>query len=353
VIHSDLKPANVFLATSGRTKLLDFGIARVSRGPVLKARSGQRALTPAYASCEMLEGKDADRRDDIYSFACVIYEMLCGDRPFGELTALEAREAADQVPPLQGLSKEQNMALARALAFERNSRTVSVEELLAGLGAQQKPRARPTVRRWYMAAGTAVVLGATVLFWWRGGVHPVTPPPSIAVLPFVDLSVGKTEQPLCDGVTEELSNWLAQIPMLRVVARSSAFAFRDRQTDVREIGRQLGTTHVLEGSLRRAGNVTRVSVQLIGTRDGYNVWSGSYDTANTNVIQVQEEVARAVASNLELRLTEVTVTTLSERRSSSAPRTTYRSGRRGASCAARSRSGVASRSISAIGRSLK
>jgi serine/threonine-protein kinase len=319
VIHSDVKPANVFVTTSGRTKLLDFGIARVSRGPVLRAPSDSRALTPAYASCEMLEGREADRRDDIYSFACAIYEMLCGDRPFGELTALEAREAANQVPPLQGLSKEQNLALERALAFERKDRTASVEELLAGLGAQHKPRARPPVRRWYVPAGAVLVLvlAAAAFFWSRGGMHPVTPPPSIAVLPFVDLSVGKTEQPLCDGVTEELSNWLAQIPMLRVVARSSAFAFRDHQTDVREIGRQLGTTHVLEGSLRRAGNFTRVNVQLIGTRDGYNVWSGSYDTANTNVIQVQEEVARAVANNLELRLTSVTVEGMSERRSSS------------------------------------
>ena len=84
VIHSDLKPANVLLATSRRTKLLDFGIARASRGPLLQARFGPRALTPAYASCEMLEGKEADRRDDIYSFACVVYEMLCGDRPFGD-----------------------------------------------------------------------------------------------------------------------------------------------------------------------------------------------------------------------------------------------------------------------------
>ncbi len=332
VIHSDLKPANVFVTTSGRTKLLDFGIARVTRGPLLQAPVGSRALTPAYASCELLEGKDADRRDDIYSFSCVIYEMLSGERPFGEFTALEARDAGMQVAPLSALSREQNAALKKGLAFGREARTGSVEALLAGLAVDTRRRARPLtlVTTAVLVAAAAVGLTYLVDRWWVAR-HSVvvegstqTLQPAIAVLPFVDLSAGKTEQPFCDGVTEEISNWLAQIPMLRVVARSSAFAFRDRQTDVREIGRQLGTTHVLEGSLRRAGNAMRVSVQLIATRDGYNVWSGSYDTAATNVLQVQEDVARAVANNLELRLTDPALASQGERRSSSAQAyTTY------------------------------
>ena len=171
--------------------------------------------------------------------------------------------------------------------------------------------------RWvqWLTAATVLAVIAALLLWVRPAGKPG--PQSVAVLPFLDLTVGKTEQPFCDGVSEEVSNWLAQIPTLRVVSRTSASAFRNKDTDVREIGRQLGTTHVLEGSLRRSGNTVRVSVQLIDVHDGYNVWSASYDSALSNVIEMQEQIARAVAGNLELRMTDQTTGRFADRRSSS------------------------------------
>src|SRR5262249_35165774 len=182
VIHSDLKPPNVFMRTSGKTKLLDFGIARVSRGPLLHTQSGPRALTPAYASCEMLEGQEADRRDDVYSFACVIYEMLSGERPFGQLTALEARQAGARVPPLQGLSRAQNATLSRGLAFDREARIASVEKLLAGLRYHPERRARSGPRLGTEIIAVIAALGLIYLaldkLWLsrsRVGIQTVSP----------------------------------------------------------------------------------------------------------------------------------------------------------------------------------
>ena len=138
------------------------------------------------------------------------------------------------------------------------------------------------------------------------------------VLPFVDMSSDKSEQPFCDGLTEELSSWLAQLPTLKVVARTSAFAFKDKPTDVREIGRQLGTTYVLEGSIRRTGNYMRISVQLIDARSGYHRWAGAYDAPVMDVIKVQEDIARSIAANLEIRLAKLTTAGFAARGSHSA-----------------------------------
>jgi transcriptional activator of cad operon len=126
---------------------------------------------------------------------------------------------------------------------------------------------------------------------------------SIVVLPFIDMTTDKSDQSFCDGLTEELSSWLAQIPTLRVVARTSAFAFRGQGEDVRKIGKALDTSHILEGSMRRTDDHMRVTVQLIDARTGYHLWSENFDRPVADAIRVQEDISRAVAQTLKVRLT--------------------------------------------------
>jgi transcriptional activator of cad operon len=126
---------------------------------------------------------------------------------------------------------------------------------------------------------------------------------SIVVLPFTDMTADKKGQPFCDGLTEELSNWLSQIPTLRVVARTSAFAFRGKDEDVREIGKALDTNNILEGSMRKSGDHMRITVQLIDARNGFHLWSESFDRPMEDAIQMQEDIARSVAETLQVRLT--------------------------------------------------
>jgi non-specific serine/threonine protein kinase len=173
VIHSDVKPSNLIITSSGSCKLFDFGIARADRTTHRDA-GAIGALTPAYACCEMLEGRAPDPSDDVYAFACVIYEMLTGRHPYGRINAVDARARKLQPAPIKALTHRQNNALARALEFDRARRTASIEMLLEGLkGMADNQRKR---RAWVtsaaaIAATAAIVAVSTGWFW----VHRASP----------------------------------------------------------------------------------------------------------------------------------------------------------------------------------
>ena len=157
VIHSDVKPSNIFVTTGNKAKVLDFGISRAIRGPGKRFDPGELgALTPAYASCEMLDRQEPDIWDDVYSLACVIYELLTGKHPYRRLTATKARDDKMRMARVVGLSRSQNAALAKALAFSREERTPSVEALFAGLEDTHGRRMR--VLTWICAGVAATVL---------------------------------------------------------------------------------------------------------------------------------------------------------------------------------------------------
>ncbi len=169
VIHSDLKPSNVIVTTSAKAKLVDFGIARAARGGTGRFDpSVLGALTPSYASCEMLEGRPPDQSDDVYAFGCVIYEMLSGKHPFDQVSAIEARAKGLRPSPIASLTRSQNEAIAHALAYERANRTASVEELLLGLEGSRldgKPeRRRP--RLVWLGVGVGVIAIGGVSAWF-------------------------------------------------------------------------------------------------------------------------------------------------------------------------------------------
>ena len=281
VVHRDIKPENI-LFQAGHALVSDFGIARPIRVADTAAltQEGDTLGTPAYVSPEQAAGEtELDARTDLYSLACVLYEMLAGEPPFAGPTAAAVigRRFTAPAPSISQRRAETppavTQALAKALALDPADRfesTMQFAEALSGVAAVGAPAPSPG---------------------W-----------SIAVLPFSNLSPDPGNEYFSEGITEEIINTLAQLPGLQVAARSSSFAFKGKGAELAEIGAKLRVSAVLEGSVRQAGNRVRVTVQLVNVTNGYHLWSERYDRELDDIFAIQDAIARTVAHRLELTL---------------------------------------------------
>ncbi len=295
IVHRDLKPDNVFLTRDGLVKILDFGLARqtgekplASSDPQSLTASGTVVGTPGYMSPEQIRGKPVDHRTDLFALGAILYEMLTGQRAFQRGSPVETMMSVLQDDPSlssgRGVPPELSGIVSHSLEKSPEDRFQSARDFAFALQASERDPSdsRSSVSGSVRSADSA---GA-----------------SIAVLPFRNLSSGADAEYFSDGMTEEIISALAAIASLRVAARTSSFAFKGKDTDVRQIGRELGVRSVLEGSVRQAGRRLRISAQLIDVSSGYHIWSDRYDREIEDVFAVQDEISRSIAGALKLRL---------------------------------------------------
>jgi serine/threonine protein kinase/Tfp pilus assembly protein PilF len=291
IVHRDVKPENVMLY-EGMPMVMDFGIAKAvsAAGSETLTQTGMMVGTPAYVSPEQAAGEiNLDGKSDQYSLACMLYEMIAGERPFSGNTpqSIMAKRFTETPKPLQGIRSSVpasvDWAVAKAMSTETSQRFATSAMFAQALVSGQLTT--PT---------NTDALPKTA----------VSQAKSVAVLPFANHSADAENEYFADGMAEEIINALSKIQGLRVASRTSSFAFKGKNEDIGEIGRKLKVSTVLEGGVRKMGNRLRITAELVNVADGYHLWSERYDREIEDVFAIQDDISQAIVKALRVILSE-------------------------------------------------